>query len=128
MGYNKNWKHVGKVIAGEYENKRIIVTSNNEPIIVVKEEGLSITQYLAFDEYTFVKYEVVSHESKKSTSSAYKKSLIGGFFFGGAGAIAGAASAENEDIYRIAMYYPDGEKSLIEVDGFIFKQIQRCLF
>lgn len=125
---NKNYKHDGRVIAGRYEGKGIFMDSDNIVKIVLESSTFTIKRVHSIRKEYITRYEVLSQESQVSSSSAYKKSLVGGFFFGGAGAVAGAASANRETTYRLAIYYPEGDKSLIEVDSAMFAAIQRDMF
>lgn len=122
------YNNIGRVIAGKYEGHKVDVLDDGVPCIIVSESRFKYESIYPIQKKYFDKYEIINQEIQTSTKSAYKKSLVGGFFFGDAGAIAGAASAKQESTYTVTIYYKTGEKSLIKIDGIILEQIQKELF
>lgn len=123
---------MNKVIAGLYENKPIKIFNDGDIGIIISEERVSFgrwdTSFADISKNHISKYEIISKETNKSSSSTYKKSILGSLFFGNAGAVAGAMSADNESVYTIALYWKSGNKSLIEVDEKTYKSIRIKLF
>lgn len=105
-----------KVIAGDYEGKNIGVGNNCAYISLKFLEDLCITNN------TVESYEVIDQNYTKSASSAIGRGLVGSFFLGPVGLLAGL-SAKTKGIYMVAIQFKDGKKSLLEVDDKIYKAI-----
>ncbi len=115
-------KAKNRVIAGDYEGKRIALTFGSLQIQV----DLQNTIYLSND--TVSAYEVITDEHRKSAKSGVARGLVGGALIGPVGMIAGSMSAKNKGIYQIAIEFKDGKKSLIEVDDKIYKSLIASMF
>lgn len=110
----------GEVLAGDFEG--CLIRSSNS--------YLYIDNYI---EYTFTKnnissYEIVSQDTTKSTSSALTRGIIGGALLGPIGLLAGLG-AKNKNCIKIAVYWKDGKKSLIQLTS--ASQIEtfyKCMF
>lgn len=74
------------------------------------------------DRSSIERYEILNDEHRKSATSAVGRELVGGALSGPVSLLAGL-SAKSKDIYLLAIYFKDGNKSLIEVDGKINKRI-----
>ena len=72
--------------------------------------------------------ETVTGEQQKSAMSAFTRGAVGGFLLGPAGMIAGSLSAKTNSIYRVAVYFRDGKRSLLEVDGNLYSTLMRFCF
>ena len=72
-------------------------------------------------------YETITEEKMKSGTSAIMRGALGAAVLGPVGILAGL-TAKNKEIHTIAIEWNDGEKTLIEVDEKIYKQIIKDLF
>lgn len=77
---------------------------------------------------TVERLETVTGEQQKSAMSAFTRGAVGGFLLGPAGMIAGSLSAKTNSIYRVAVYFRDGKRSLLEVDGNLYSTLMRFCF
>ena len=114
-------KAKNKVIAGEYEGKKV-------------ESGLlgvhikTFLENINLDKKNVSSYEVITDDIRKSAKSGVARGIVGGVLLGPVGALAGGLSAKNKGIYQIAIEFKDGKKSLIEVDDKIYKAIVKSCF
>ena len=70
----------------------------------------------------------MSQDTTKSTSSALTRGIIGGALLGPIGLLAGLG-AKNKNCIKIAVYWKDGKKSLIQLTS--ASQIEtfyKCMF
>jgi RNase P subunit RPR2 len=109
------------VIAGDFENglvwyehNRLTICKNKETILV--------------NAKTVKSYELVTEESKKSTSSAVVRGLVGGALLGGVGAVAGAVSGKEKGTYEVAIEFMDGKKCLVKLDDKMYKTLVKECF
>ena len=108
-----------RVIAGDYENKKIVESLGNLKIS-------SLTGDRIIDKTTVKAYEVITDEMRKSGTSAILRGGIGSALLGPVGLLAGL-TAKNKGIYQIAIQFNDGKKSLIEIDEKLYKiLIKKC--
>ena len=113
-----------KVIAGDYEGKIIVGKAGmKHPVI-----ALGFIKSVPMNKDTVDSYEVVMDEHRKSAGSGVARGLVGGFLFGGVGAIAGAMSAKSKGMYLVAIQFKDGKKSLIEIDDAAYKALIKACF
>ena len=110
-----------RVIAGDYNNKQVILSGGKAFISV------SMFNPLAIDKTTVEAYEVVDETSRKSAASAVSRAAVGGFLLGPVG-LAAALSAKSKGVHTVAIQFKDGNKSLIEVDDKIYKAIVTKVF
>jgi hypothetical protein len=111
-----------KVIAGDYNGKIVVVALGTNVSISNGFKPISVNKQ------TVESYEVVTDEHRKSAASGVARGLVGGFLFGGVGALAGGLSGKDKGIYQIAIEFKDGKKSLIEVDDKIYKALIKSCF
>jgi len=97
-------------------------------VLGIPQISTGLTKSIWLDKNNVETYEVVDETHAKSTTSAASRALVGGFFLGPAGMLAGALSSKTKDAYIIAVQFKNGGKSLLEVDEKIYKTMVRCLF
>lgn len=105
------------VLQGDYKGKAVMCPTG-KPYIST---GFRKKLYLNKD--TVESYEVVTEESRKSAASGVARGLIGATLLGPAGALAGGMSAKNKASVTLIITFKDGKKSLIEVNGLIYKEL-----
>lgn len=110
-----------KVIAGDYEGRPVSGVGNSLYIVT----GFMKTVDINRD--TVESYEVVDEEIKTSAVSAVGRGLVGSFFLGPAGLLAGL-TAKKKGVHVVAIKFKDGKKSLLELDDKLFKVLTRTLF
>lgn len=110
-----------KVIAGDYENKQVILSGGSAVISV------GIFTNIKLDKSTVESYELVDETSRKSASSAVGRAAVGSLLLGPIGLMAGL-SAKNKGTHTVAIQFKDGCKSLLEVDDKIYKALVKKLF
>ena len=106
-----------KVIAGDYEGDYVTNTILG---------GLQIGSKTV-SKSTIEMYELITEEKMKSGTSAVFRGAVGYAILGPVGVLAGL-SAKNKEINTVAIQWKDGKKSLIEVDGKLYKAIVAALF
>lgn len=72
-------------------------------------------------------YELIDQSSSKSMSSAIMRGAVGGALLGPVG-LAAAVTAKNKSTYLVAVYYKDGEKSLLEMDESVYNMFLKRMF
>lgn len=77
---------------------------------------------------TVESYELITDEHRKSAKSGIARGLVGGALLGPVGMLAGGMSAKSKGIYKIAIQFKDGKRSLLEVDDKIYKAIIQACF
>lgn len=108
-----------KVIAGDYENKK--VTESFGKLIIS-----SLIDERVIDNTTVESYELITDEIRKSGTSAILRGGLGAAVFGPVGVLAGI-TAKNKGIYQVAVQFRDGKKSLLEIDEKLYKLlIKKC--
>lgn len=115
------------VIAGDYEGKGIIILRGFPEKVAIILKAFGKDGKIILDKTAIENYEVVTEESSKSASSAIARGAMGGFLLGPIGLLAGI-SAKNKNSHTVAIQFKDGKKSLIEVDGKIYKALIKELF
>lgn len=105
-----------KVIAGDFEGSPVGTLFGD-----VKVAGRTISKYQVES------YELMTEEKMKSGTSAVFRGAAGVAVLGPVGMLAGL-SAKNKEINTVAILWRDGKKSLIEVDGKIYKKIIAAMF
>ncbi|MEG0258702.1 MAG: hypothetical protein RR595_08585 [Lysinibacillus sp.] len=110
-----------KVIAGEYLNYSIMSTFGQVLI------QLGFTKNYPLDKTTVTSYELITEEHRKSAVSGVSRGLVGGVLLGPVGLLAGL-SAKNKGTHTIALEFIDGKRSLIEIDGKIYKAFIQKMF
>lgn len=109
------------VMAGDYKGAGI--ACGFEGVIICK--GF---KRIKLNKSTVLSYELITNEHRKSAASGIGRGLIGGALLGPVGMIGGAVSAKNKSTYQISIQFKDGKRSLIEVDGTIYKRLTKDLF
>lgn len=108
-----------KVIAGDYENKKVQESFGTLKIT-------SLTEERVIDKKTVETYEVITDEMRKSGTSAILRGGLGSLVFGPVGVLAGL-TAKNKGTYQVAVQFRDGKKSLLELDEKLYKLlIKKC--
>jgi hypothetical protein len=110
-------KAQNKVLKGKFINCRVY--SNGDCLVC--EGGKPIRKHYAES------YEVITEENMKSGSSAILRGAAGAALLGGIGILAGL-TAKNKGIYLVAIFWKDGERSLIEIDEKLYKVLVKSMF
>lgn len=115
---------VGTVISGDYNGKNIYKKDNNSFMIVSNDEyGKIITNSLLPTHYSILKElskATVDHYVDVSTAKqgADTSAIANGLFWAGAiGGLIGAATTSQSATYDMAVYFKNGEKSLIRIEN-----------
>lgn len=85
---------------------------------------------------TVERYELVSGTQSPSFTSAIGRGLIGAALFGTVGMVAGAATAKDNGIYRVAVYFRSddpksvscGKRALLELDEKLYTKLTAACF
>lgn len=110
-----------KVIAGDYQGNNILASFGNVVL------ATSVFKNFPLDKTTVKEYEIIDEESRKSATSAVGRAFVGGVILGPVGWLAGL-SAKSKKTHTIALEFEDGKRSLIEVDGKVFKAFMNKMF
>lgn len=116
-----------KVIAGDYEGKNLMLSKQS---FLGKEEAFlftGFTEKFPLNKETVASYEVITEEHRKSAASGISRGLVGGFLLGPVGLLAGL-TAKNKDTHTLALEFADGKKSLVEINGKIYKTFMQTMF
>ena len=114
------------VIAGKYMDRLIERDKNYEGrnhklCIRTNDSDDFPNQLLGFNQETIKDYQIITEDSRKSTSSSIVRGLIGGALLGPVGLIAGGVSGKNKKTYQIELTWIDNKKSIIEIDESLFR-------
>ena len=109
-----------KVIAGDYENKKVQESFGTLKIA-------SLTGERVIDKTTVEAYEVITDEMRKSGTSAILRGGLGSLVLGPVGLLAGL-TAKNKRTYQVAVQFRDGKKSLLELDEKLYKVLVKKCF
>ena len=114
------------VIAGKYMDKLIERNINydgrNHKLCIRTNDSDGFpNQLVGFNQETIKDYQIITEDSRKSTSSSIVRGLIGGALLGPVGLIAGGVSGKNKKTYQIEITWIDDKKSIIEVDESLFR-------
>lgn len=112
------------VIAGDYKDKPIQMSMGK--LYIAAGFGKSNRIYLNGE--TIETYEVVGEDTSKNLGSSLVKGAIGGAILGPAGAVAGALAGSNSTNATLKIYFKDGKKSLIKVNGAAYQSIMADCF
>ncbi|MGG0718674.1 hypothetical protein ABE096_13915 [Robertmurraya massiliosenegalensis] len=110
-----------KVIAGDYQGFQ--VTGTFGVISIITGFGKAVN----LDKNTVESYELITDEHRKSAVSGVSRGLVGGALLGPVGLLAGL-SAKSKSTMVVAIEFKDGKKSLLEVDGKIYKSLVQKMF
>lgn len=114
---------INTVVAGDYTGRRVRVRSKN--CLLLCRAGKAP---VVVDNTTVLRYDVLSRDVTKDGKSALLRGYFGKMLFGDSGMIAGSMSAKNKSVTTVSLEFVNGDKSLIEVDGNMYKRILRVLF
>lgn len=124
----KNYRHIkrsvdmsNKVLAGDYEGYKVVKTIGS---IYFQ----NIVDMVPLDKTTVEDYEVITEEHRKSAKSGVVRGAIGASLLGPVGLLAGGISAKKKGTYQLTIQFKSGERSLVEVDEKIYKQLIKNLF
>lgn len=131
----KSVYRAGVVVDGDYKNLNVYKQDNNSFIIVRNDEnGKIIVNSLFPTNFTVVKviskatvdrYEELSASKQGADLGAVAKGL---FWLGPVGGLLGAATSQSTS-FDIAVYFKNGEKSLIRIlDSTYYQELKRILF
>ncbi len=110
------------VIEGEYKGKGVGCSAGEIYIVpkifkMIQLNCESVESYQLVDEKTF----------SAGAGTSLARGIIGNAIAGNAGALAGIASAPQNDVYIVLINFKDGKKSLIEIDGKHFEILKQNL-
>ena len=107
-----------KVISGDYVGQSI---SGFFGEVKILDANLNINKQ------TVAQYEVLTEDRTKSASSAVLRAGAGALLLGPIGLAAGL-SAKNKSVYRVAIAFKNGKRSLIEIDEKLYNKLIVALF
>ncbi len=113
-----------EVVNGDYKG-RMVEVSGGRPYIRDGNFGFGRKVFIAKD--TVEGYEVMDEQHQKSAASAVGRAAVGSLLLGPVGLLAGV-SAKSKGSYMVAVQFKDGKRSLMEVDGNIYKAIMNSMF
>lgn len=102
------------ILAGDYKGP-LLYSKKYKCLYFQVDHFLSRTLVL-INTKTVESYNVIEEQTKSSFGSGVARGIAGGAIFGPIGALAGAASAKKQTKHKIAIYFKNGNKSLIELD------------
>ncbi len=107
------------VVSGDYKDRTVECALGSKDVYI----SLGLTKSLPLNKTTVMRYEVMDKEARNGFSAG--KAAVGTAVFGYGGAVAGIKSNQ---VYRVAVYFRDGKKSLLEVDSKIYGYLAAELF
>jgi len=122
-----------QVIAGAFDGKYIKYGFLDSYVVIAKinsySTDLNLNSYgeLEIRKSNVKSYETITEEKIKSGSSAVLRGTLGAAVLGPVGILAGL-TAKNKGIHTVAIEWKNDEKSLIEIDEKIYKQLIKDLF
>lgn len=109
------------VVTGDYSNCYIGCADNQ---LYIKTGA----DRIILDRDTVSAYEVVTDEKGKSVSSAIIRGAVGGLLFHVVGLVGGVLLAKDDHIYKIAIDFQGGGRSLIEIDERRYRALVESCF
>lgn len=110
------------VIEGDYKGK-MVLNPTGKPYITI---GFGKKLYL--NKETVEEYQLIDEDTRKSAASGVARGLVGGALLGPVGMLAGGLSAKNKSAVMVTIQFKDGKKSLLEIDGIIYKSLVQKMF
>ena len=117
------FRTINKVVAGDYAGRKVKVKFFHRIVLC-----RAFHEPIVVDETTVNRYTVVSQEISKDGKSALRRGCLGTLFFGTVGLLLGCVMAKNKTITTVSLEFKNGDKSLIEVDGRIYKILVKNLY
>lgn len=77
---------------------------------------------------TVANIELITSETNKDTGSSIARGLVGGVLLGPVGLVGGALLGKNNDLYTLSVNFKNGQRSLIEIDSKLYKEIIKKLY
>lgn len=121
----------GRVVQGKYEGKEVYVWVENKSLMIHNGEfkkGLfsspTSCQLYEINSVSIVDYQEMGSLTQSANPEAVLKA---GFWFGAVAALA-ASQIGTQEIYSIAIEYPDGERSLLQLNSFAYKTFKTIAF
>ena len=109
------------VLEGDYKGKGIIFQKGSLIIVV------NFFKSYPINKTTVDSYEVIDESAQKSVGSAVARGAVGSLLLGPIG-LAAAVTAKKKGVYMVAIQFKDGKRSLIEIDDYLYKNLQRTMF
>lgn len=122
----------GNVLQGKFEGKYVYVWRENVSLTIHKYktwDSMFSDNWESSKLFTISSDTIKSiHDIGNSVQSANKEAVLkAGFWFGAAAAVA-ASNIGSQTKYLVAIEYLDGEKSLLELDGYAYKTCKAIEF
>ena len=121
----------GRVVQGKYEGKEVYVWVENKSLMIHNGEfkkGLfsspTSCQLYEINSVSIVDYQEMGSLTQSANPEAVLKA---GFWFGAVAALA-TSQIGTQEIYSIAIEYPDGERSLLQLNSFAYKTFKTIAF
>ncbi len=115
-------KAQNKVVAGDYISKPVIEAWGTVAISV------SFSESVILNKNTIENIEIMDKATNKDAGSAIARGIVGGVLLGPLGLVGGALLGKNSDINTLSVIFKDGKRSMIEVDGKIYKELQKKMY
>ena len=125
----------GQVVSGDYQGKNVYRKSSTEYIIVSRDEGgklivggllpTSYSTLAVISKETVARYEEVSASGRRTDPNAVVEGLV---WFGPVGALLGAVAGQQAGTTDVAIYFKNGEKSLLQMSTQSWQELKRALF
>lgn len=112
-----------QVIDGDFKGAMVDLDDG----VINLREAWTCKHLTSIDYVTVARCQIIGESYSKSATSAVGRAAVGAFFLGPVGLLAGL-SAKNKGTHTIAVYFKDGNKSIVEVDDKIFNSFTLKFF
>lgn len=116
------------VTAGDY-NGFIFFKNKKKGLYIEHNAGFfKGKQKIYINKDTVESYEVIEQDTTKGMGSGMLRGAVGAAVLGGVGAIAGANSAKNKNLFTVSIIFKDGTKALCDLDGEMYKNLVTVMY
>lgn len=112
-----------QVISGDYSGLSVSLTMNNAELGI----GFLGINSVYINKSTVQDCQLMDASSRKSATSAVGRAAVGATLLGPVGLAAGL-SAKNKGTYLVSVVFKTGEKSLIEIDDKLYKELLKIMY
>ena len=117
-----------QILAGDFPQNATIKLMLGSVILTAPASFKSKAISIKFNKDTVETVELQEDQESTSTSSAVKRTVVGGALLGTAGAIVGTSTAKQNHAYKVAITLKDGQRLLALLDEPTYAALEKATF